>query len=854
MAIGDFSIWLDGQPQLTESDGSFTIWCDGEPVVAYAEPASSATSLVVDNAYHAHAAAASDLTQSHALSPAGAYHAHSAPNLTVTQSATGEVLYSATIDSRSSGWGGDTVRTIIPAGYFKKSASRIKVKFRAGSSYALNLSKVYIGHQGSTSLYAFDGNQVKLQFSSADTLDLAAGADGYSDEINFSLDNSKPIIIAAYITPTTSGGSGYISYADTWLSVSWYKTGDDAATTEASSYSASSVLKSVLVSEIYAVTVGNSEHSGTELFSARTKLRGIDHQSSGYTARSVIPASALPTAASRIKLLLAAGVKTAYLYGVKPNKVYIGHRAATGDAYDFDGNQVQVLFDGAAGVSIDLCQQVWSDEVDFALDPTKDLIIAVYQNSSDTTNDCFPFWELSGVASYYKSGDSAADADVSGYSTYTGALAGVCLVVGIYSATASPSSLVVDNAPHALASGEILLSQKHSLSVAPAHHAHTAPNLTVTESTTAVELVVASAYHAQTAGAVDLVQAHALIVQGAYHGHVSGTADLEHHHVLSVDGAYHVQAVDNIVLSGGVSLTVSGSYHAHAAQAADLTQAHSLAVSSCFHEHAAQNASLTGTQALVVDDSAHEHFAEGLDISTLYLLTVADCYHAHDGPSLALTQAHSLDTATAHHGHTASEISLSGTASLLVDSAAHEQAAGNVDLYQVYNLKAQNSAHVTSANSFALTGVHILAIQDATHTSHADALALSGIHNLALDDSAHAHFGESLHNLPSDNMLDVSWRSYHTHSAENVTLTQSHNLVVADGYHDQAAETVALTQRHRLTPAHCHHGHFCSTILFSAIAKVQYTQLHSLTAKTRIRTLTPNTTVERFNGTTRIAA
>lgn len=81
--------------------------------------------------------------------------------------------------------------------------------------------------------------------------------------------------------------------------------------------------------------------------------------------------------------------------------VFIGHAAGAGDAYDFDGNQVEVTFGGGAGVTLITggANQV-SDAISFPLDTSKVVLIAFEwtstanksaRNNTSSTNITFYF-------------------------------------------------------------------------------------------------------------------------------------------------------------------------------------------------------------------------------------------------------------------------------------------------------------------------------------------------------------------------------------------------------------------------------------------------------------------------------
>lgn len=93
------------------------------------------------------------------------------------------------------------------------------------------------------------------------------------------------------------------------------------------------------------------------------------------------------------------------------NSCYIGHRASTGDAFDAE-SLTQVFFGGSASVSQGTTDETQSDEVLFAWDKTRDIILSFY---------CPTTWTYGSVTAgkangYYKgSVDEAATADKTGY-------------------------------------------------------------------------------------------------------------------------------------------------------------------------------------------------------------------------------------------------------------------------------------------------------------------------------------------------------------------------------------------------------------------------------------------------------
>lgn len=66
--------------------------------------------------------------------------------------------------------------------------------------------------------------------------------------------------------------------------------------------------------------------------------------------------------------------------GLTITNAYIGHKAASGDAYDFAATPTQLLFGGAAGYAIGIGSQQVTDFAPFAYNKTSNLLVAFYVN------------------------------------------------------------------------------------------------------------------------------------------------------------------------------------------------------------------------------------------------------------------------------------------------------------------------------------------------------------------------------------------------------------------------------------------------------------------------------------------
>lgn len=100
--------------------------------------------------------------------------------------------------------------------------------------------------------------------------------------------------------------------------------------------------------------------------------------------------------------------------GISIGKAYVGHAAASGDVYDFDGNQQQLFFGGSPGGVWSGFTPVVSDWIDFSFDSARPLIFSYWVNAASYEARTSPG---SNYAYYYKLGDDAATTNATGYTS-----------------------------------------------------------------------------------------------------------------------------------------------------------------------------------------------------------------------------------------------------------------------------------------------------------------------------------------------------------------------------------------------------------------------------------------------------
>lgn len=105
-----------------------------------------------------------------------------------------------------------------------------------------------------------------------------------------------------------------------------------------------------------------------------------DTTRSGYT----IVDKYLPAAFSAVGTTIRLTIQGPALGTGTLNAVYIGQAATSGNAWNYDGGQVQVTFSNSAAVSFIAGQSIVSDQITFTIDKSKAILVAYNVGSSTT--------------------------------------------------------------------------------------------------------------------------------------------------------------------------------------------------------------------------------------------------------------------------------------------------------------------------------------------------------------------------------------------------------------------------------------------------------------------------------------
>lgn len=316
-------------------------------------------------------------------------------------------------------------------------------------------------------------------------------------------------------------------------------------------------------------------------------------------------------------------------------------------------------------------------------------------------------------------------------------------------------NLSVDNAFHAITDVAGSLPKPNDC-----FHAVTSDNVTLI---TAIDLVVANSLHAHTA--TNIAVGVDLVVNPAAHAHIA----------------------DNVAL--GINITVQAALHAHTADAPTLYAVPMLVVAAAVHAHVADNSAL-GVD-ITVQGAVHAHTADAPTLNYV-VLAVADAAHLHTSVSPTLVVDPAVQSAT--HAHTAANVDL--VVDLAVQSANHQHVADNLTVAGAGDLIVQGALHQHLADNVTPLNINMDGVQSAVH-AHTAANVVVEYNLAAVQNALQAHTADNAILTPGLLLADA----LHAHTAGNVDLTLSNDLVVANATHTTIDNLTLLTQVHNLTVA-----------------------------------------------------
>jgi len=132
-------------------------------------------------------------------------------------------------------WGGFTFRVVVPTSALV-AGSKIRLTCQSSDTSGCTISAMYVGAAAASGDdYDFATTPTPVLFSGSASAAIGAASSLVSDPTTFTVDASKPLIISTYMS--VAGRTANITTLAGW--VTRYKSGNDAATVNATGYSTS---------------------------------------------------------------------------------------------------------------------------------------------------------------------------------------------------------------------------------------------------------------------------------------------------------------------------------------------------------------------------------------------------------------------------------------------------------------------------------------------------------------------------------------------------------------------------------------------------------------------------------------
>ena len=152
-------------------------------------------------------------------------------------------------DVDSNGWGGYTLRQLIPAtdaaNVNLPAGSKVRFVLKGGFGGA-SIAEAYLQKAGGDDPWDFAGTPIPLTVGGSAAFSLPDGGTVPTDEVEIALSGSDDLILAFYFTSgnIVRTSAGYSNWAK------WEKAGNDAGTVDAAAYSGPQLGNAYLVTKI----------------------------------------------------------------------------------------------------------------------------------------------------------------------------------------------------------------------------------------------------------------------------------------------------------------------------------------------------------------------------------------------------------------------------------------------------------------------------------------------------------------------------------------------------------------------------------------------------------------------------
>ena len=142
-------------------------------------------------------------------------------------------------------------------------------------------------------------------------------------------------------------------------------------------------------------------------------LTGNGSNSGNQTLRQAVATSVYNSGTPATGTKIRVTIQSSSTVGITWDSVYVGHAAPSGDIVDFDGSQIRLLWSGSASGSVAAATSLVSDEINFAFDKNRSLVISIHTTGTTATSAFKTLFPAPGFHRASKVGaDEAATTDV----------------------------------------------------------------------------------------------------------------------------------------------------------------------------------------------------------------------------------------------------------------------------------------------------------------------------------------------------------------------------------------------------------------------------------------------------------
>lgn len=143
-------------------------------------------------------------------------------------------------DENNVDWSGYTIRLLVNSAQISNTGlSKVRVTFESSSAQALTIDAAYIGHAAAAGdAYDYESTPTQLLFSGSGGFAISSGTQKVSDEVAFSVQSSKNLIIAYHVSGDATHDDVRAKATQTGFT-SYYKSANEAGTVDVTGYSTS---------------------------------------------------------------------------------------------------------------------------------------------------------------------------------------------------------------------------------------------------------------------------------------------------------------------------------------------------------------------------------------------------------------------------------------------------------------------------------------------------------------------------------------------------------------------------------------------------------------------------------------